>query len=41
MIQRSSKNATLIEVARRAGVSSATAGRVLGDYGYSSPEVQE
>ncbi|UVC14517.1 LacI family DNA-binding transcriptional regulator [Mesorhizobium onobrychidis] len=41
MIQRSSKNATIIEVARRAGVSSATAGRVLGDYGYSSPEVQE
>ncbi len=35
------KNATLIEVARQAGVSSATAGRVLGTYGYSSPEVQE
>lgn len=41
MAQRSSKNATIIEVARRAGVSPATAGRVLGDYGYSSPEVQE
>ncbi|TKB91670.1 MAG: LacI family transcriptional regulator [Mesorhizobium sp.] len=41
MTERSSKNATIIEVARRAGVSSATAGRVLGDYGYSSPEVQE
>ncbi|WP_352903585.1 LacI family DNA-binding transcriptional regulator [Mesorhizobium sp. M0833] len=40
MTQRS-KNATIIEVARRAGVSSATAGRVLGGYGYSSPEVQE
>ncbi|MER9267759.1 LacI family transcriptional regulator [Mesorhizobium sp. M0410] len=39
--QRSSKNATIIEVARRAGVSSATAGRVLGGYGYSSSEVQE
>jgi LacI family transcriptional regulator len=36
-----SKNATLIEVARQAGVSSATAGRVLGTYGYSSPEVQQ
>ncbi|WP_353010568.1 LacI family DNA-binding transcriptional regulator [Mesorhizobium sp. M0977] len=41
MTQRLPKNATIIEVARRAGVSSATAGRVLGDYGYSSPEVQE
>ena len=41
MTKKSSKNATLIEVARQAGVSSATAGRVLGDYGYSSPEVQE
>jgi LacI family transcriptional regulator len=39
--QRTSKNATIVEVARHAGVSSATAGRVLGDYGYSSPEVQE
>ncbi|WP_085034885.1 LacI family DNA-binding transcriptional regulator [Ensifer aridi] len=41
MAQRSSKSATIIEVARQAGVSPATAGRVLGDYGYSSPEVQE
>ncbi|WP_352540703.1 LacI family DNA-binding transcriptional regulator [Mesorhizobium sp. M0018] len=40
-VTQRSKNATIIEVARRAGVSSATAGRVLGDYGYSSPEVQE
>jgi LacI family transcriptional regulator len=39
--QKSSKNATIIEVARRAGVSPATAGRVLGEYGYTSPEVQE
>lgn len=41
MTKKSSKNATIIEVARRAGVSPATAGRVLGDYGYSSSEVQE
>lgn len=41
MTQRPLKNATIIEVARRAGVSPATAGRVLGEYGYASPEVQE
>ena len=40
MAKKPLKNATLIEVARQAGVSSATAGRVLGTYGYSSPEVQ-
>jgi LacI family transcriptional regulator len=39
--QKASKNATIIEVARQAGVSPATAGRVLGEYGYASPEVQE
>lgn len=35
------KNVTIAEVARRAGVSTATAGRVLGGYGYSSPRVRE
>ncbi|RDE08888.1 LacI family DNA-binding transcriptional regulator [Pelagibacterium lacus] len=33
--------ATIADVARLAGVSTATAGRVLGDYGYSSGEKRE
>lgn len=33
--------ATIADVARRAGVSTATAGRVLGDYGYSSGEKRD
>lgn len=41
MTTRTTKNVTIIEVAHRAGVSPATAGRVLGDYGYASPVVQE
>ncbi|MBV9286821.1 MAG: LacI family DNA-binding transcriptional regulator [Hyphomicrobiales bacterium] len=36
-----SKKATIIEVARRAGVSTATAGRVLGSYGYASEAIQK
>jgi LacI family transcriptional regulator len=38
---KSSKKATIIEVARRAGVSTATAGRVLGSYGYASEAIQK
>ena len=41
MNAKSSKKATIIEVARRAGVSTATAGRVLGSYGYASEAIQE
>lgn len=37
---RRSQKATIASVARLAGVSTATAGRVLGGYGYSSQEVQ-
>ena len=32
---------SLVEVARRAGVSTATAGRVLGGYGYSSDGIRD
>jgi LacI family transcriptional regulator len=32
---------TIIQVAKRAGVSTATAGRVLGRYGYSSDEIRD
>jgi LacI family transcriptional regulator len=32
---------TIADVARKAGVSTATAGRVLGEYGYSSSEIRE
>ena len=32
---------SLVEVAQRAGVSTATAGRVLGGYGYSSDEIRD
>lgn len=35
------RNATIADVARRAGVSTATAGRVLGRYGYSSGETRD
>lgn len=35
------RKATIADVARRAGVSTATAGRVLGGYGYSSREKRE
>ena len=41
MAEKLSKKATIIEVARHAGVSPATAGRVLGDYGYASTAIQE
>jgi len=34
-------NATIADVARTAGVSTATAGRVLGGYGYTSNEIRE
>jgi LacI family transcriptional regulator len=39
-MRRPSK-ASLVEVALRAGVSTATAGRVLGGYGYTSDEVRD
>ncbi|WP_242500357.1 LacI family DNA-binding transcriptional regulator [Tropicimonas sp. IMCC6043] len=35
------RQATIADVARRAGVSTATAGRVLGGYGYSSGEKRD
>ena len=35
------RKATIADVARRAGVSTATAGRVLGGYGYSSGEKRD
>lgn len=35
------RKATIADVARRAGVSTATAGRVLGGYGYSSDEKRD
>lgn len=41
MQEKPSKKATIIEVAKRAGVSTATAGRVLGSYGYTSSEIQQ
>jgi LacI family transcriptional regulator len=39
--QKRTDNVTIIQVAERAGVSTATAGRVLGGYGYSSDPVRE
>jgi LacI family transcriptional regulator len=39
-IRRSDK-VSIIDVARRAGVSTATAGRVLGGYGYASDEIRD
>lgn len=41
MREKSSNKVTIIEVARKAGVSSATAGRVLGGYGYTSDTIQQ
>ncbi|AZO12012.1 MULTISPECIES: LacI family DNA-binding transcriptional regulator [unclassified Mesorhizobium] len=41
MADRSSSKVTIIEVARKAGVSPATAGRVLGSYGYASDAIQQ
>jgi LacI family transcriptional regulator len=41
MAEKRSDKITIIEVARRAGVSTATAGRVLGGYGYASDENKE
>jgi LacI family transcriptional regulator len=40
MSEKRAKNVTIIEVARLAGVSTATAGRVLGGYGYSSDQIR-
>ena len=41
MTEKRTKNVTIIEVARLAGVSTATAGRVLGGYGYSSESIRD
>jgi LacI family transcriptional regulator len=41
MAEKRTKNVTIIEVARLAGVSTATAGRVLGGYGYSSEQIRD
>lgn len=41
MAEKRSKKVTIIEVARQAGVSTATAGRVLGGYGYVSDEIRD
>ena len=41
MTEKRTKNVTIIEVARLAGVSTATAGRVLGGYGYSSEAIRD
>ena len=41
MNEKRPKKATIIEVARLAGVSTATAGRVLGGYGYASDEIRD
>ena len=40
-LDKRTKKATIIEVARLAGVSTATAGRVLGSYGYASTAIQK
>lgn len=40
MAEKPSSKVTIVEVARKAGVSPATAGRVLGGYGYSSDTIQ-
>lgn len=40
MRRKSSGNITIAEVARHAGVSTATAGRVLGQYGYASEDIR-
>ena len=41
MSDRRPEKVTIAEVAKRAGVSTATAGRVLGGYGYSRQEIKE
>ncbi|UYQ74159.1 LacI family transcriptional regulator [Pelagibacterium flavum] len=41
MLSKKKTGVTITDVARLAGVSTATAGRVLGDYGYSSREKRE
>ncbi|WP_152046377.1 LacI family DNA-binding transcriptional regulator [Aureimonas psammosilenae] len=41
MAEKRAKKTTIIEVARLAGVSTATAGRVLGGYGYASQDIRE
>lgn len=41
MSGRRASRVSLIDVARRAGVSTATAGRVLGGYGYTSDEIRD
>lgn len=41
MAEKRSDKITITEVAKRAGVSTATAGRVLGGYGYTSEENKE
>ena len=41
MSEKRAKKITIIEVARLAGVSTATAGRVLGGYGYTSQDIRD
>ncbi len=41
MAEKRTKNVTIIEVARLAGVGTAAAGRVLGGYGYSSEQIRD
>lgn len=41
MAQKRSDKVTITDVARLAGVSTATAGRVLGGYGYASTEIRD
>ena len=41
MTEKSSRKVTIVEVALKAGVSPATAGRVLGAYGYASDTIQQ
>jgi LacI family transcriptional regulator len=41
MSERRQEKITIAEVAKRAGVSTATAGRVLGGYGYSRQEIKD
>lgn len=40
MAEKRTRKATITEVARLAGVSTATAGRVLGGYGYASEDIR-